>query len=166
MNSLARKLDTETVRTAFAEYPSGVVTLGAVIENEPTIMVASSFTVGVSLEPPMVLFSVQNTSSTWPTLRKAERIGISILPSSHSANIRQLASKDKTKRLLDVGTAASPSGALFITDAGQWLECSIAHEYPAGDHQVIVLEVLEMTRNSDSEPLVFHRSAFRQLQAM
>lgn len=166
MNSLSQKLDTGAVRAAFAEFPSGVVTLGAHVNNEPTVMVASSFTVGVSLEPPMVLFSVQNSSTTWPTLRKAERIGISILASSHNATIGKLASKDKKARLQDMDTSVAHSGALFISDAGQRLECSIAHEYPAGDHHVVVLEVLEMTRNTDVEPLIFHRSTFHRLQAI
>ncbi|CAN5403040.1 hypothetical protein BH09ACT1_BH09ACT1_21120 [soil metagenome] len=84
--------DTNALRATFGRFPSGVAALAAVIDGEPTVLVASSFTVGVSMDPPMVMFAVQNSSTTWPVLATADHLGVSILADSHSTLVRQLAS--------------------------------------------------------------------------
>jgi flavin reductase (DIM6/NTAB) family NADH-FMN oxidoreductase RutF len=77
--SLTNDLQPAALRQAFGRFPSGIAALCAQIDGTPNGIVASSFTVGVSMEPPLVMFAVQNTSRTWPVLRGADRIGVSIL---------------------------------------------------------------------------------------
>jgi hypothetical protein len=60
-------LDPRRLRDAFGVFPSGVVAVAAVVDGEPTGLAASSLT-SVSLDPPLVSFSVANTSKTWPDL--------------------------------------------------------------------------------------------------
>ena len=60
---------------------------------------------------------------------------------------------------------ASDRGALFLNDAALWLETSVYAELPAGDHHMVLLEVHGVhDHSSEHEPLVFHRSAFRNLR--
>ena len=56
--------DFSTLRDAFSRFPSGVAALSAVVDGVKTGMVASSFNVGISLEPPLVMFAAQNSSTT------------------------------------------------------------------------------------------------------
>jgi flavin reductase (DIM6/NTAB) family NADH-FMN oxidoreductase RutF len=157
-------LSTQTLRSAFSHFPSGVAALCGIANDQKEGLVASSFTVGVSLEPALVSFAVQNTSRTWPRLKRAERIGISILAEGHTDVCRQLASKDGD-RFEGLGVRASDRGALFLDDAALWLETSVYAELPAGDHQMVLLEVHAVhDHSSEHEPLVFHRSAFRNLR--
>ncbi|MGX9899904.1 flavin reductase [Arthrobacter sp. SA17] len=72
-------LDPSVLRTVFGQYPSGVAALCGVVDGSPEGIVASTFTVGVSLDPPLVLFAAQNSSLTWPLLRRRGRIGVSVL---------------------------------------------------------------------------------------
>ncbi len=156
--------DPTLIRRAFSRFPSGVVALCADTETGPVGMVASSFTVGVSLDPPLVLFAVQNASSTWPALRDAERIGISVLADEHSAACRQLASRDREGRFEGLELSRTEdSDALFLRDSALALECAIYSETPAGDHHVVVLEVTSLHVATEVEPLVFHGSTFRRL---
>jgi flavin reductase (DIM6/NTAB) family NADH-FMN oxidoreductase RutF len=155
--------DSQLLRTAFSYFPSGVVALAAEIDGVREGLVASSFTVGVSLEPPLVLFSVQNTSSTWPTLKKASRIGISVLGETHGQTARQIAAKDKATRFENLELETSEGGALFVHGSPVWLETKAYSEYPAGDHTLILLEVTGLFADATLEPLVFHGSAFKQL---
>jgi len=162
--ALDTELSTQTLRTAFSHFPSGVAALCGIANGEKEGLVASSFTVGVSLEPALVSFAVQNTSRTWPRLKQAERIGISVLAEGHTDVCRQLASKDGD-RFAGLDVRASERGALFLEDAALWLDTTVYAELPAGDHHVVLLEVHGVhDHSSEHEPLVFHRSAFRNLR--
>ena len=83
-------LDPERLREAFGVFPSGVVAVAAEVDGELIGLAASSFT-SVSLEPALVSFSVANTSKTWPALRQAERLGLTVLADHHGEVCRQLA---------------------------------------------------------------------------
>ncbi|TDT29875.1 flavin reductase (DIM6/NTAB) family NADH-FMN oxidoreductase RutF [Naumannella halotolerans] len=155
--------DPTALRSAFAGFPSGVAALAAVVDGETQVLLASSFTVGVSQDPPLVLFAVQHSSSTWPQLRQAAHLGVSVLGSRHAERARQLAGKDRSRRLLDIDHQVQPSGALLLEHSPVWLECMIENEYPAGDHDIIVLRVEAMATDDAHSPLVWHRRGFLSL---
>jgi len=161
--TLETDLQPNALRQAFGRFPSGIAALCAEVDGAPQGIVASSFTVGVSMDPPLVMFAVQNTSRTWPVLRTAGRIGVSVLGSKHDGVCRQIASRDGD-RFAGLSLHEAQTGALFLDDAALWLECSVENEVPAGDHAVVLLRVHGFsTHDSAHEPLVFHGSAFRNL---
>jgi flavin reductase (DIM6/NTAB) family NADH-FMN oxidoreductase RutF len=126
-------------------------------------MVASSFT-SVSLDPPLVSVCVANSSSTWPRLRAAERLGVSVLAAGHDVICRQLATKD-ADRFRHLDWRATAQGAIFLDKVAAWLDCSIDREVDAGDHQIILLRVLASAAYPEVSPLVFHNSRFPRLHA-
>lgn len=156
--------DTATLKAAFGAFPCGVVALCAEVDGERHAMVASSFTVGVSFDPPLVLFSAQNASETWPLLRRAERIGVSILGTEQDSACLQL-SRRGIDRLAGVAVTAGSGGSLLLDGAPVWLECSLHAEAPAGDHTIVVLQVEATRVDADASPLVYHRSGFHRLAA-
>lgn len=155
--------DPVATRHAFSRFPSGVAALAARVDGAPTVLIASSFTVGVSLEPPMVLFAVQDSSTTWPVLRRAPRLGVSVLGTAHAGVARQLADKDKARRFEGVATRTSPTGALFLAGSPVRMECAIVSEVPAGDHHVVLLAVEALHEDPEQTALVWHASTFRRL---
>ncbi len=155
--------ETTLLREAFSGFPCGIVAIAAQVDGTDEVLVASSFTVGVSQDPPLVLFAVQKSSTTWPVLSKAARLGVSVLGEVHESKIRQLSGKDKEHRLDGLELRPSQRGAILIQDAPIWLECSLWETYPAGDHDIVVLKVEELSSEFAFRPLVWHRSAFATL---
>ncbi|WLW55309.1 flavin reductase family protein [Streptomyces sp. YU58] len=155
--------DLGELKRAFAAFPSGVAALSARVDGDPTVLIVSSFTVGVSADPPLVSFAVQHSSTTWPLLSRARAIGVSVLGEEHGDRARQLASPSKEDRFAGVDTAETASGAIFLQGAPVWLECAIEHHYPAGDHDIIVLRVLAMMADDERNPLVWHQRTFKML---
>ncbi|MDQ1129255.1 flavin reductase family protein [Microbacterium sp. SORGH_AS_0888] len=156
--------DTAELRRAFSFFPSGVVALLAEVEGQPQGLVASAFTVGVSMDPPLVSCAVQRTSTTWPLLRGAARIGVTVLADGQGDLARQLSGRDRARRFDGVPLRETGSSARFIDGTPLWLECRLYAEHPAGDHTIALLEVTGIGVLPELEPLVFHRSDFRALQ--
>jgi len=67
-------LDPELLRQAFGIFPTGVVAVAAEVDGTLVGLAASSFT-SVSLDPPLVSFSIARTSKTWPDLRRSRTSG-------------------------------------------------------------------------------------------
>lgn len=153
--------DPAELRQAFGCFPSGVTALCALDSGTPVGMAASTFT-PVSLDPPLVSVCVQDTSSTWPKLRKQSRLGLSVLAEGQDLICRSLAGK-AGNRFSDVGWEASEDGSVYVHGANLWLDCSVHSEFPGGDHTIVVLEIHGLKAEPDREPLVFHGSRFRRL---
>ena len=163
--TLTSDLTPNTLRNVFAQHPSGIAALCAIVDGAPQGIIASSFTVGVSMDPPLVMFAVQNTSRTWPLVRSSGRIGVSVLSEKNEGVCRQIASK-AGDRFAGLRLDSIDEGALFLHDATLWLDCSIEQEIEAGDHQVVIMRVHgHETHDNAHSPLVFHGSAFRRLEA-
>jgi flavin reductase (DIM6/NTAB) family NADH-FMN oxidoreductase RutF len=154
-------LSPASLREAFGHFPSGVIAIAAEVDGVRVGLAASTF-VPVSLDPPLVSFCVQNTSTTWPKLKGLPALGISVLGESHDAAAKTLAAKTGD-RFAGLETVSRSSGAVFVDGTSVWLESVIEQLIPAGDHTIVVLRVNEITVHDGVAPIVFHRSTFRRL---
>lgn len=153
-------LDPAALRQAFGVFPSGVVAVAAVVDGRPVGLAASSFT-SVSLDPPLVSFSVANTSKTWPDLRRSSHLGVTVLAEHHGEVCRQLAGPVDS-RFDGLTVSASLDGALTLDEGLAQFDCTIYREVEAGDHIVVLLQ-LHAADHAAGQPLVFHRSNFGRL---
>jgi flavin reductase (DIM6/NTAB) family NADH-FMN oxidoreductase RutF len=119
----------------------------------------------VSLDPPIVSVCVAHSSTTWPRLREASRLGISVLGAHQEHVSRRLAARDGD-RFASLSWAATAGGAVFLEGSSAWLECSVHAEVSVGDHIVVMLRVHALDSDPDVPPLVFHGSRYRQLQPL
>lgn len=158
---LSRDLGPAMLRKTLGHFPSGVVGVCALEDGRPVGMAASSFC-SASLDPPLVLFCAANTSLTWPRLRRAPRLGISVLAVSQGELARQLAGPPEN-RFEEVPWTASEDGAVLLEGAAAWLNCHVDKEVPAGDHSVVLLHVNAAMASPGTEPLIYHQSRFRLL---
>lgn len=159
-------LDPQRLRQAFGVFPTGVVAVAAEVDGRLVGLAASSFT-SVSLDPPLVSFSVATTSKTWPDLRRAAHLGVTILADHHGDVCRQLAGPVE-HRFDDVPVSASADGAVTLDEGLARFDCTIYREVEAGDHLVVLLRLHAVDHPDEQpdtagRPLVFHRSGFGRL---
>jgi 3-hydroxy-9,10-secoandrosta-1,3,5(10)-triene-9,17-dione monooxygenase reductase component len=156
----AVEVDQVTLRSALGCFPTGVAAVCARNgSGEPVGLAANSFT-SVSLEPPLVLFCIATTSSTWVQLQQSPTFAISILAAHHEPVCRQLSMKG-VDRFADLEWGDAPSGSPIIGGAVAWFDCTTAQRHLAGDHEIVVGEVTTFgTSDEGLQPLVFHRSKF------
>jgi len=154
-------LDAARLRTAFGIFPSGVVAVAAEVGGRLVGLAASSFT-SVSLDPPLVSFSVANTSKTWPDLRRAEHLGVTILADHHGDLCRQLAGP-VDDRFTGISVSATDEGAVTLDEGLARFDCTIYREVEAGDHLIVLLRLHAVEHPETGSPLIFHRSGFGRL---
>jgi flavin reductase (DIM6/NTAB) family NADH-FMN oxidoreductase RutF len=155
-------LDPGRLREAFGVFPSGVVAVAAAIAGRAVGLAASSFT-SVSLDPPLISFSIAKTSKTWPELRQASHLGITVLAEHQGVVCRKLAGP-VDDRFTDLAVNVTADGALLLDEGLAHFDCTIYREVEAGDHTIVLLK-LHAVEHIAGQPLVFHRSAFARLTA-
>lgn len=153
-------LDHKSLRHAYSMFPSGVTAICALVDGVPVGMAASSFT-SVSLDPPLVSVCMAHTSSTWPLLRSAARIGVSVLGQHHGSLARQMSKRDADR--FEGVTYTVVDGAIVLPDAAMAAVCSVEQELDAGDHVIALLRVHGVDPHPEVRPIVFHASDFREL---
>ena len=158
-----------STRTGFARrsafFPSGVVAVAAEVDGALVGLAASSFT-SVSLDPPLVSFSIAKTSKTWPDLRRATHVGVTVLAEHHGDVCRQLAGP-VDHRFDEVPVRVTDDGAVLLEEGLARFDFSLYREVEAGDHTIILLRLHGVEHDAEAQlpgsPLVFHRSAFGRL---
>ncbi len=157
-------LDPDLLRQAFGFFPTGVVAVAAEVDGAVVGLAASSFTT-VSLDPPLVSVNLAVTSKTWPDLRRAPHLGVTVLADHHDRLCRQLAGP-VDHRFDGVAVTVTEQGAVTLDEGLARFDCTVHREVDAGDHVLVLLElhaVEHVDQASPSAPLVFHRSAFGRL---
>lgn len=153
-------LTPQVLRRAYATFPTGVVAVCGIVDGRPIGLAASSFNT-LSLEPPLVGVAFGRASTTWPLLRTAERLGVSVLAEDQGGLCRRLAGPPAER--FAAGTWWSgPRSEVHLAGSCLTLSCSIDSVVPVGDHDLAVLAV-HGVGTPRGEPLVFHASDLRRL---
>jgi 3-hydroxy-9,10-secoandrosta-1,3,5(10)-triene-9,17-dione monooxygenase reductase component len=147
----------EQFRHVLGHVPTGVAVITADGADGPVGMAANSVT-SVSLEPPMILLCPAKSSTTWPAIREARRFCVNVMAHQHEEVTRRFALKG-ADRFTGVAHSARPSGPA-LDDAVAWIECALRDEHDAGDHTIVVADVLAIEAASESAPLVFFRGRY------
>ena len=156
--------DARDFRTALGRFPTGVcliTTLGP--EGTRTGLTANSFS-SVSLDPPMVLWSLARTASSAPIFRDAEYFAINVLAQGDEELASHFAKSGGDKFARYPGRFGEGiAGVPLLHGAAASFECHSRHRYYGGDH-IIVIGVVERYAYGDLTPLVFHRGKYARLR--
>ena len=152
-------IDPNTFRQVLGCYPTGVCVITAIDpDGNPAGMVVGTFT-SVSLDPPLVGFLPDKSSSSWPAIEKAGAFCVNVLASDQQGICRQLARKGPEK-FEGVDYTLSPGGLPVLADAIALIECSIHSITEAGDHYFVLGAVRNLEATRDDDPMLFHRGRY------
>ena len=155
----AQSVDPDEFRRLMSLFSTGVciVSMGSP-ETGPSGFTANSF-VSVSLDPMLVCWSIQNTSSQFSAYAEAQEFAISILGEDQHDIARRHASRGDTQ--LKVEDFVWTEGGLpVVAGALGHVECRQWSLYPAGDHTMIFGEVTAIKAQHGLRPLGFFGGRF------
>lgn len=152
------EIDPAEYRKVFGLLPTGVVAItGLTADRKPMGFVVGTFQ-SLSLDPPLVTFCVDKSSSTWPTLRSLGRFTANIL-SSEQLNVCRALSRKGDEKFEGVSYEESPLGTPRISGSTAWIDCEVLSEVVAGDHYMIVGAVDSMV-TGEGDALMFRGGKF------
>ena len=124
-------------------------------------MTVSAFC-SVSLEPPLVLISIEKTASAHQALTTAKGFVVNVLAAKQEQLARRFAIVD-IDRFEGVGFTRSGRGYAIIDDVLAVIECDRVSTVDGGDHTIILGEV-QATRAENGTPLLYYRGGYAQLE--
>jgi flavin reductase (DIM6/NTAB) family NADH-FMN oxidoreductase RutF len=137
------------------------IVTGRAPEGHPVGLTATSVC-SVSLDPLLVQVCVDRGSSTHDPLIASGSFAINLLTSDQEALARCFASAPPVRRFRGVSLRSSALGNPLLDGCLAWVDCRIWKVYPAGDHSIVVGEVLSCDAGA-GRPLVYFRGRYRRL---
>jgi 3-hydroxy-9,10-secoandrosta-1,3,5(10)-triene-9,17-dione monooxygenase reductase component len=149
-------------RRVLGHYPTGVCGVTAIgATGIPVGMIVGSFT-SVSLDPMLVGFFPDRSSTTWPKIEAAGRFCVNVLGDCQGEICKMLGSKD-ADRFERIPHILSGLGSPLIDGALAWIDCSLEAVHDAGDHYFALGRVQALELHADGSPLLFHKGAYSKI---
>ncbi|PBC47901.1 monooxygenase [Rhodococcus sp. ACS1] len=154
-----RVIDPQLFRNILGHFPTGVVAVTAIgADGRPVGMAVGSFT-SVSLEPPLVAFLPDKSSTTFPKILAAQRFCANVLGDDQQHVCRSLSRKGDDK-FADVDWTPTPSGTPRILGSLAWIDCEVDAVHHAGDHYIVVGRVHHLELDTPESPLIFFQGGY------
>lgn len=154
----APALDSTALREVLGCFATGVAVATTVGEDgRPVGLTINSFN-SVSLDPPLVLWSIARSAPSFEAFRVHKAFTINILAEEQRELCRRFATPSDDK-FADVAFESGYKGVPRLDGAIAYLECDTHDRFPGGDHTIIVGRVLNVA-SEDRAPLVYHRGQF------
>jgi flavin reductase (DIM6/NTAB) family NADH-FMN oxidoreductase RutF len=143
-------------RAALAMFATGVTIVTArTADGGPIGLTANSFN-SVSIEPPLVLWSLSRQAGSMPAFARGSHYAINILAAEQRELAERFASKTLVDRFAGLAWREGVGGAPLLDGAAAVLECFNRSRYEEGDHVIFVGEVEHCTTRRGASPLIFH----------
>jgi 3-hydroxy-9,10-secoandrosta-1,3,5(10)-triene-9,17-dione monooxygenase reductase component len=157
----------QLLRSVLGRFCTGVTVVSAVTETGTPVGFACQSFSSLSLDPPLVSFSVARGSASWPRIARAGAFCVSVLAADQLAACRAFAVSGATGADKFAGLDWSPapgSGAPRLAGALAWVDCAIQAVHTGGDHLIVVgrVQALAVGRE-EAGPLLFYRGGFGEL---
>jgi flavin reductase (DIM6/NTAB) family NADH-FMN oxidoreductase RutF len=155
-------IDGREMRDALGQFATGVCVITTTTDDQRSLGITVNSFASVSLDPPLVLWNLQNNSDVFQPFSGPRYFAINVL-ASDQVDLSGIYAK-KGDHLMDpahciAGEYSSP----VIPGALVTFECELEASHPGGDHLIILGRVLKLQARGEGEPLVFFGGGYREL---
>lgn len=155
--------DQRRLRDGLGRFPTGIaiVTSKDPETRNPVGLAVSSFN-SLSLDPPLVLWSIDLKSTSLQAFRSHSHFAVNVLADDQE-HLCQAFARSGAGKFDGVDYDMGIEDVPLLAGAAAHFQCETVERHLAGDHELYIGRVVDL-RISTSEPLVFHGGAFRRLR--
>jgi len=154
-------LDLRHLRDALGEFATGVTVVTARGADGQAVGVTINSFASVSLEPPLVLWSLGLQSPSLAAFEACSHYAVNVL-AADQIEFAQRFSQSQDDRFAGIDWKDGAGATPILPGCCAWFECRNEMRYPGGDHLILVGYV-ESFRRQEKPPLIFHGGRYRAL---
>jgi flavin reductase (DIM6/NTAB) family NADH-FMN oxidoreductase RutF len=151
-------LDVKALRNCLGQMATGVTVITTCAADSALVGLTANSFGALSLEPPLILWSLRLASPNLPTFQQQDRFVVNILAEAQTDISRQFASSQANK-FDGIAYALNDHGVPMLHSASAWFECRTVSQQIMGDHCLFIAHV-ERFSQSEAAPLVFHNGGY------
>lgn len=151
--------DANSFRRTLGQFPTGVTVITVQSPQGKHIGVTASSFNSVSVDPPLVLWSVDKRAYSAEIFKNCEHFAVNVL-ADHQVDISNLFASQGADKFGAIEFSESPGGAALFNDYAAQFECKLWNAVEGGDHIIIIGEVLDFRSQVATQPLVFSRGSY------
>jgi len=156
-------MDEAAKKAILRHFPYGLYVITVTHGGQDHGMTANWLT-QAAFEPPMAVVAIENTSKTIGMIRDSHHFVINLLLSDQRDLAGKLgkSSEQAPQKLKGIKTRPAPvSGTPVLVDALGWVECRVVATLPAGDHTLVLGEIVGAGVEHKGEPLTLQDAGFK-----
>jgi flavin reductase (DIM6/NTAB) family NADH-FMN oxidoreductase RutF len=157
-------IDTTELRSTLGAYPTGVTVVTAQTADRQLLGITVNSFSSVSLDPPLVLFSLQRSLRSLDAFGACEFFAVNFLREDQELVSARFARAGETK-WADVAFTEHTTGVPILGGATAWLACERYARYDGGDHEIFLGRVVALEHDQQAAPLVYFRGRYHRLEA-
>lgn len=164
MGELNDTIDPREFRNALGAFATGITIVTTLDQSgQPAGMTVNSFN-SVSLDPPLVLWSVDRKASLFSAFEQAERFVVHVLTAQQKHLSDAFYQKPAQERFAGLELESGLGGLPLIAGCAARFECRVEARHPGGDHVILLgrVERFESEREPQS-PILYHAGGYRLL---
>jgi len=152
-------LDSKEFRFALGNFPTGVTVITSVADSGELLGATANSFSSVSLDPPLVLFSLDRGAYSLDAYLNAGVFAVNVL-SEAQQDLSNRFARALEDKWVGVDYETWETGSPILPGTLASFDCRVWNTYDGGDHVIFVGEVLRMSRDTDAHPLVFFRGQY------
>lgn len=154
-------IEKNELRQVMGHFATGVTIITTLTKaGEMHGLTANAFT-SVSLEPPLLLISVDKKAESWPAFEESRVFTVNILADDQEGLSRKFAVSGGNK-FGGVAYRIGANGAPILDGTLAYIECTLYAAYDGGDHSIYLGEI-QQAEIHEGKPLLFYRGGYREL---